>query len=535
MTLSPRVMELLDRMTLEEKIGQVFVFTFVSQRQALNELRLHPGGFVRIYCDALTLARQTVELQATCKIPLIISADFERGIGSTVYGAVDIVGNMALGAADDEALTYEAARAIAQEARAIGVNMNYVPVVDVNTNPGNPIINVRAFGSDAALVARHGAAFVRGSHDGRVLTCAKHFPGHGDTATDSHTTLGAVTASRERLEEVELRPFREAISAGVDAVMSAHLKYPALDPDGWPATLSPRIMTGLLREELRFDGVAVSDALEMGAISRHFPSHEAVVKAFNAGIDQLLMPKDPARAVGHLRAAVEAGTISRARLDEAVGRILTMKERGGLFDAPSPDLASLPERLNTAEHRATAFRVAMRGTTLVRAEPNLLPLKPGCRTGVITFANDEDGRTYFTEPRSFAAHLEARLGSVKSVHCGQLDERAVHEFGAVEAARDIVLASDVVVVGAYTRVVINRGTADLEPRFSDFFSSLVSLGKPIVFVSFGNPYTVTQIRGAAAYVCAFGTSEAAQEATASLLCGEASFCGRLPVALKPAS
>jgi len=529
MGLSPRVAELLDRMTLEEKVGQVFVFTFVSRRQALNDLRLYPGGFVRIYCDALTLARQTLELQAGSRIPLIVSADFERGIGSTVYGAVDMVGNMALGAADNETLTYEAARAIAEEARAMGVNMNYVPVVDVNTNAANPIINTRAFGSDADLVARHGAAFIRGSRDGGVLTCAKHFPGHGDTATDSHSALGAVRVSRERLEAVELKPFRAAVAAGVDAVMSAHVQFPALDPDGLPATLSPRIMSGLLREEMGFAGVAVSDALEMGAIARYFQPGEAVVRAFNAGVDQLLMPRNPARAVAQLREAVEGGAIRLARLDEAVGRILTMKERGGLFDAPLVAPESLPARLDTAAHRATALQVALEGGTLLHARDGVLPLDPSRMTAVITFSSDEDSRTYFMEPRSFAAHLEARLGRVESVHCGLLDERAVHEFGAVEAAHAMARESDVVVVGAYSRVVINSGSADLDSRFGDFFASLAALGKPVIFVSFGNPYILAHMRGAAAYVCAYGTSEAAQEGTAMLLCGEAPFLGRLPV------
>ena len=208
-------------MTLEEKAGQLFIFTFTSRAQALHDLRLHPGGFIRIYSDALTVARDNAAVCGRTRVPLIIAADFEKGVGPTVGGGTQMVTNMCLGAAGDEAMAASVARVIAAEARAIGVNMNYVPVLDVNCNADNPIINTRSFGGDPALVARLGTAFVRGTRAGGCLACAKHFPGHGDTTTDSHSDLGTVAGDRKRLDAVELLPFRAAIDAGIDAIMSA--------------------------------------------------------------------------------------------------------------------------------------------------------------------------------------------------------------------------------------------------------------------------------------------------------------------------
>lgn len=542
-TLSPAVESLLGSMTLDQKVGQVFVFTFNNLTHALHDLRLHPGGFIRIYSDAMTAAKQHAELQARTELPLLIAADFERGVGCNVTGAADMVTLMTLGAAGDEDLARRAGRAIAEEAAALGVNMNYVPVLDVNVNDDNPIINTRSFGGDAALVARLGAAFIAGHREGGTLTCGKHFPGHGDTAVDSHSNLGAITVDRARLDAVELVPFRAAIAAGVDAIMSAHLLIPCVDPSGLPGTLSRPIMTDLLRGELGFTGVAVSDALEMGAIARNYGPAEAIVLAFNAGVDQLIMPLDNARAVKALRDAVADSRVTEERLDEAVGRILTMKEKQGLlardgagsgggYTARTTDLTDLAARLDTAEHRATALDAALAGITLVHDDPAapLLPLAPGHKVAVVTFSNQNDGRSHFLLPKTFGDHLAICLPDVTVCHCATLEEHHPHEFGARDRALAAAAKADVIVLGAHVAVVIAQGSIGLESKYLEFLAELAALGKPTVLVSFGSPYIGRQVP-ADAYVCAYGETEAAQQAAAMLLAGERPFRGTAPVSL----
>jgi beta-glucosidase-like glycosyl hydrolase len=516
-------------MTLEEKVGQVFIFTIVNEVQAINDLRLHPGGYVRIYSDALTVTKQSAALQSRTKIPLTLSADFERGIGSTVSGAIDVATQMCIGAANDVQIAFDCGRVIAEEARAMGINMNYVPVLDVNVNEANPIINTRAFGGTPELVSRMGAAFIRGSQAGGVLTCGKHFPGHGDTHVDSHTNLGSIDASRARMEAVELVPFRAAIAAGVDGIMSAHLLIPAFEPEPLPATLSRRIMHHLLREELGFKGVAVSDALEMGGIAKNFSAEEAIVRAFNAGVDQLIMPVNNARSTGILLDAVRTGKVTEARLDEAVGRLLMAKENRGILDAPPLDVNGLADRLNTREHREVALNAALAGVTLVRGKDGVLPLKRAQKLAVLSFSNFEDSRTYYLEPKTFGSHLSARGFDVVDVNCAMLDERAVHEFGVIDRAMAAATNADVIVLGAFVRVVINRGSVGLEQRYVDFVDRVLALGKPVVLVSFGNPYIVKQFPRVSAFVCGYGATEATQQASAILLAGDKPFRGMLPV------
>jgi beta-N-acetylhexosaminidase len=526
--LSPRVDALLGSMSLEQKAGQIFIFTYHHVQQALNDLRLHPSGYVRIFSDALTVARENERLQAAAEIPLTLSADFERGIGRSVAGAIDLPGNMCLGAADDEQLAFESGRAISEEARAIGVNTNYVPVLDVNINEANPIINTRAFGADPELVARMGVAFFKGSQAGGVVTCGKHFPGHGDTHVDTHTSLGVINVDRKRLDEVELLPFRRAIEAGIDAIMSVHLRIPAVDPGPLPATLSRRIMHELLREELGFDGLVVSDALEMGGMTRHFTPEQTIVGAINAGVDQLIMPVDNQRSVRIVLEAVRDGRISEARLDDAVGRILTCKERGAILDERYRVPDDLMSRINTPEHLDLGRKVALAGATLVR-DRGVLPLGPDARVAIITMTNSYDERAHFAEPYTIGAHIEKHVREATTVHAGMVDEHFLREQGAHDRAMQAVAAADVIVVAAYVKVVMNRGTVMLEERYEHFVEALLASGKPLVMVSFGNPYIIKQFRNVRAYVCAYGPAEVTQQATAELLCGKSAFRGRLPV------
>lgn len=523
---SPRVQDLLKLMSLEEKVGQIFIFTFFSQTQALRDLRYSPGGYIRIYSDALSVARQNIQLQQATRIPLIMAADFERGIGMNVSGAIDVMTMMALGATGNPENAYSAASIIAEEASAMGINMNYVPVLDVNNNPKNPIINTRSFGADPQIVAEMGVQFIKGTQSHNVAACGKHFPGHGDTTVDSHTDLGVIAVDRARLESVELVSFKAAIAAGVDAIMSAHLKIPALDPDPIPATLSKCILTDFLRGELGFQGVVVSDALDMGAIAKNFPPEDSIPRAINAGCDQLIMPTDNDRAFNILRDAVLSGIVSEERLNEAVGRILTMKENRGILDAPLPDLAVLGEKTFTYEHSIEALRIAREAVTLVKDEKKLLPLRVHQGIACFTLANSEDGRAYYLEPKTFPLHLEMQSLLVRTENLGNLTGHHALTEDKKKSVEDIVNKSDIIVVCAYLKVVINRGTMDLEDRYVEFMESLRQTGKPIVLVSLGSPWLVDQFPFVDAFVCGYASTEPIQQATAEIIAGNFPFKGK---------
>jgi beta-N-acetylhexosaminidase len=531
-SLSPKVSRLLDSMSVEQKVGQVFVFTFISEAQALQDLRLHPGGYIRLISDVLTMARQSNELQSRSPIPLIISADFERGVGPTIAGGTDFCTMMALGATGDEKLAEELGFSIASEAAAIGVNLNYVPVMDVNVNPDNPIINTRSFGGDPELVARLGSAIIRGHRRAGVLSCAKHFPGHGDTDIDSHTSLSSIPLDRDRLDSVELKPFRAAIAAGVDCIMSAHLLIPAIEPEPLPATLSRKILHGLLREELGFGGVVTSDALDMGAIAGNYPIEQSTILAFNAGCDQLIMPTDNRHSVDILLRAVRVGAVTEERLNEAVGRILAMKEKAGILDWSPLDLRQTSERVAIPRHFELARTICRKAATLLHDRTGVLPLAPNQSIAVLSISNRENDRTPFLEPRMLGAALSNEYGGeVRSVHVGTLSGPHSHHGAAVDRAIAAAKSCDVIIVAAFISVVINRGHVGLDPEVIQFLDTIRNIGKPTILVSFGSPYLGRQIAWTDAFVCAYGGSESCQKSVAELLCGKAPFTGTLPVSL----
>ena len=321
----------LRKMTLEEKVGQVIWDR--ADGRFLNEQdpaflklkervrKLHLGGYVIFAGTPHDTAAFANALQRASKLPLLIAADFERGPAMRVALSSAIPDNMAIGATGDPAYAALAAELTAREARAMGVQWIYAPVADVNNNPDNPIINTRSYGEDPAQVAKFVAAYVRAAEAAGVLSTAKHFPGHGDTATDSHIALGVVTGDRARLERVELPPFRAAIDAGVSSIMTAHLAVPAIEPDSTlPATLSKNVLSGLLREQLGFKGLIATDALEMGGVTRRYWPGEVAVRAIEAGAVCLLLPPDPELAFRSLRDAVRSGRITEQRLNQSVDR-----------------------------------------------------------------------------------------------------------------------------------------------------------------------------------------------------------------------
>lgn len=527
-------------MTLAEKVGQLFVFTWLNPAQAHHDLRLHPGGYIRIYGDALTTAREIAQIQPEARTPLIMAADLERGIGGTIQGAIEVVNAMALGATGDEAAAFDAGRIIGEEARAMGINMDYAPVLDVNSNPQNPVINTRSFGQNPDLVSRLGAAFVRGLHEAGVAACGKHFPGHGNTSVDSHTNLGTVSGSSDELRAVELQPFQAAIAAGVDAIMSAHLLVPGFEPDNFPATLSHAIMTRLLRDELGFKGVAVTDALDMGAIAKNFPPEIAVPMAVNAGCDQLIMPSNNALVVDILMAAVKRGDVTEDRLNEAVLRILTMKFRRGILSEKSAPATDLSRRLNTTAHRARVADIAEKSIAAIKAPTDVL-VSETRRALVIELGTPQAERSYYLEPRSFSHYLAAGNNNVTRLVMPAINasEEAPPDYAPLlEQLREGVASHDVIVIATFAGIRLNSGTVGLPARTLADVREL-ALGQrgaptraPMVIASFGSPYAISNFPEADAVYCAFSETQASQRAMARVLRGEIQPHGVCPITLK---
>lgn len=515
--------EQLRGMTLEQKVGQIFILTWKSQREAENNLALHPGGFIRIYSDVMTVARESFEMQRQSAIPLIIAADLERGIGGTIGGALEVVTAMAIGATGSTEAAYTAGNLIGKEAAAFGINMNYAPVLDVNSNALNPVINTRSFGQDPHLVARLGVAFSRGLRAAGVLSCGKHFPGHGDSSFDSHANLGSVTASQEQLDAVELLPFREAIASGIDAIMSAHLIAPSLDSDPVPATLSRKIMTGLLREKLGFKGVAVTDALDMGAIARNFPPEVSIPQTINAGCDQLIMPNDAPAAYDILLRAVRRGDVTEDRLNEAVVRILDMKAR---ITAKPAELTELGKYVSVSEYVKQANAIAAKAITLVDDSAGVVPLKKSEKHFCLVFSNGSEGRSGFLEPVSFPHHMASDGWKVSAVNVGSEISSASCDL---DAAMNLAESADVILLAAYISIRLSSGTIALDAATRQNLEPFFKLGKPVVLLSFGSPYVGQQLTDATAFLCGYGATQPTQNAMADCLKGVRPITGKLPV------
>ncbi len=395
-------------LTLREKVAQLIYIPFHGA--APNSRTREYRQFVRLIRDArvgglvlvnwnngrvmqraqpYTVGAFLNRMQRLARVPLLVGGDFERGASMRVDSTTVFPHAMAFGATGDPSLTRFEGQVTAREARAVGVQWIFFPDADVNNNPDNPIINIRSFGEDPAQVAANVTAFIEGTRTDshyRVLTTAKHFPGHGDTAVDTHLNMAVISASRERMESVELAPFRAAMQAGVDAIMTAHIAVPALAPADMPATLSPAILTGLLRRDMGFKGIVVTDALEMGGISKGYSSGEAAVLAVEAGADALVMPPDPDAAIKALVAAVENHRITRARIDESVARLLAAKERVGLDRKRSVDLEAIGDQIAAPEDEERAQQIADRAVTLVKNDGSAIPLRAPAKACFLTLA-----------------------------------------------------------------------------------------------------------------------------------------------------
>src|SRR5579863_3398666 len=396
-SINPSVRQWTRSMSLRDKVAQLIIVEIYGElantrsavyRKYQHLIRdLHVGGVIVTghslnggirNAEPYAMAALLNRLQRLARTPLFVAADFERGASMRVNSTTAWPYSMAFTAAQDLAAVTEEGADTARDARAMGVNWVFAPVADVNNNPDNPIINIRSFGENPEQVASFVEAYINGAHSDHknpVLVTAKHFPGHGDTTEDSHMSLPRLDADHDRIEAVELTPFRTAIGAGVDAVMTAHLAVPALEPDNLPATVSSKIITGVLRDELGFHGLVVTDAMDMQGLSAMFDSREAAVRAIEAGADVLLMPKRPEDAIRGVVAAVEKGRISRKRLDESVNRVLAAKARLGLRSKKLVDLEAIADVVDSPESDERAQQVADHAVTLVTDSKDSLPIR----------------------------------------------------------------------------------------------------------------------------------------------------------------
>jgi len=464
-------------------------------------------------------------MQRMAGVPLLVGGDFERGASMRVDGTTVFPHAMAFGATGDPAFSRFEGEITAREARALGVHWVYYPVADVNNNPDNPILNVRSFGEDAGEVAAHVEAFIEGAHSDKrnfVLTTAKHFPGHGDTAVDSHMELATNNADRKRLERLELAPFRAAIEAGVDSIMTAHIAVPALAPPDLPATLSSAILTDLLRKEMGFKGLVVTDALDMGGITKGFGGAEAAVRALEAGADVLLMPVDPEAALKAVVAAVENGRLTRRRIEESVVAILSAKERVGLARKRVVDLDAIGDLVGSPEASERAQEIAGRAVTLVRNGGDLIPLaapERACYAVMVESRYSSDGQVFAQEvrrrvPKAAIASLDASMS----------------RDALGEAIRGLPTCQSYV-VAAFASVSAYRGSVGLAGELPHAVETFIASGQPVALVALGNPYLLRSFPGVTAYLATFSSVPPSEAAAVEALFGETDIRGHLPVSI----
>ena len=539
----------LDGMTLEEKAGQLIMPWVLgdfapegsdSHERVLTYIEEHKiGGVIMSVGTPFEVAAKLNDFQRHSEIPLLVAADLETGAGFRMRGAIYMPGSidlggatdfpalMAVGATGQERLAYEMGRVTAIEARAVGIHVPFAPVLDVNNNPDNPIINVRSFGEDPARVAQMGIAFIQGVQDNGAIATGKHFPGHGDTETDSHVALPVIRHDRARMDSVELRPFQEAIDAGMGAIMTAHISVPSLNGGvREPSTLSPLVLTDVLRDQMGFDGIVFTDAMDMSAIAQQHDSGEAAVRAVEAGADVILMPASVGGAIEGMVESVRSGRISESRLDESTLRVLEMKQDLELNKVRMVSIENIPQLVGIPAHTGVASRIAERSITLLKNDRALLPLAGtrSARVMSISYRRSSDvlaGR-YFnralrgTYPRLSTAELD-----------GDSAENAYEDV--IRRARDQAL----VIVSTYVTAVSYSGSVAIPEELIEFIEQLRRIGVPHAVVSFGNPYLISDFPDVQAYMLAWNGSEASQRAAAGALVGDTQIGGHIPTRIPP--
>jgi beta-glucosidase-like glycosyl hydrolase/CubicO group peptidase (beta-lactamase class C family) len=543
--------ETIARLTLEEKIGQMIMPRatgyFVNSESDEYQKMIHlakdrkVGGFCFFQGDIYATAVTINKLQGLSDIPLLISADFERGGPMRIRRMTPFPEAMALGAANRTDLAYRMGDIVAAESRAIGVQQNFAPVVDVNNNPFNPVINIRSYGESPKLVAEIAAAYVEGMQAGGVIATAKHFPGHGDTDIDSHYDLPKLSVSRSRLDSVELFPFRYLIDKGVMGVMTAHLEVPALEKEKrLPASISRSITTNLLKDEFGFDGLVVTDALEMKGITKIFNIDEVAVRAVASGADVLLLPPDEDAAIDAIFSAVVKGRLTVSRIDSSVRKILALKQWLKLDENRFVDINKIPDAVSTPDKWRTAKEIAQASITVVKNE-GVIPIRPQKKIMSIIISDSDDYRTDINRSGSanpneragdyFISELRARLSRLTVARLSSRSNKLDFESTLAQARE-----SDVAIIALYVRTRTKANPFGLPQNLIDFINSVTnglseSKKRNNIVVSFGNPYVIGAVKNPSALICAYSDGELSVEAATEVLFGEVKAQGKLPVTI----
>lgn len=553
----------LRKLTLQEKVGQVFMVwcragflnvddpEYLQLRDAMQ--KYHVGSFaMTVHVDGPFLLRtgpyEAAELlnrlQHDSKLPLLFAADFERGVATRLIGTTNFPHAMAFGADGNAADAEKFGRITGEEARAVGVHWNFFPDADVNSNPANPIINTRSFGEDPRQVGDLVTAYIKGAHEAGMLTTVKHFPGHGDTATDSHLGVASVNGDRSHLESIELPPFRQAIAAGVDSVMVAHVTVPALDSDpNHVATISSPVVSDLLEKQLGFKGIVVTDALDMAGLTHLFASNigRAAVEAFKAGNDLLLIPADLGASYDAMIKAIQSGEISRERLDQSVLKILKIKGALGLNDSRTVDLNALATEVGKPENLTFGQQVADSAITLVRDNGQVLPLKSkGTNTAGLPYMTREETHNetvavIFSDDvrtesgRAFARELRARVSDANVIY---VDPRIVAGMSD-EVLKTIDQAKRVI---AAVYVIPTPGKIGNSVGMADATGALLQqvfdhAAHRTVVIAMGNPYLAADFPKIENYMCTFSNATVSEIAAVKALFGEIPIHGHLPVSI----
>lgn len=549
--------KMLKKMTIDEKIGQL-VHIGINARY-LNQdspeylelkrqiVENHLGGIVLFGAPIYETVHLVNRMQVAAKIPLLISIDAETGVGMRFGDAENFPWNMAMAATGNPEFARRAGVITGREARALGITQVYAPVLDVNNNADNPVINVRSFGENPEMVGRFGVAFIDGLQSQKVIGTAKHFPGHGDTNVDSHRGLPIIDVSRQRLDSVELPPFQQAIKAGVASIMVAHIGLPQIDPteikplknfiqgdaeEGaeivnqkatLPATLSPIVQTEILRKQLGFDGLIVTDAMSMSGLTIYFNQDEAAVRAVLAGADILEKPADVDVTVKGLRDAVKSGRITEARIDESVRKILAWKYELGLEKQRITPLEKIDTIVSSQASRTLGDEIAKSAVTLVKNEAKNLPIQSGQRAVVLCITNTVDRGI----GNSFVATL--RANGIKAERVVLEEDSTDKEIA--EAIKKLGNA-DVIITGIFARVRSGAANSIGIPKAGEtVLREAFKTGKPNIGISFGNPYFLRDIPEFKTYITTYGDMSSLQRAAANAISGKQDFVGKLPISI----
>ena len=548
----------LKKMSVDEKIGQMVHIginaRYLNQDSAeYKELRRQIvenklGGIVLFGAPIYESVQLVNRMQESAKVPLLIAIDAETGVGMRFGDAENFPWNMAIAATGNPEFARREGEITGREARALGITQIYAPVLDVNNNSENPVINVRSYGENPAEVGRFGAAFIEGLQSQKIIATAKHFPGHGDTAVDSHRGLPIINLPRERLNQVELPPFQQAIKAGIASIMVAHIALPQIDPTEikplsqsiqgdseigaeivaesatLPATLSPVIQTEILRKELNFQGLIVTDAMSMSGLTIYFNQDEAAVRAVLAGADILEKPADVDLTVKGIKAAVASGRVSEERINQSVRKILAWKYELGLDKNKITPLDQIDKTVSSEDSRLLSNEIAENAITLVKKEDGVLPLTKDKKVFLLGITNGDD--------RNFAANTFQRTLRQSGIKFESiiLDERSTTE--EINAARKKVSEADVILAALVGRVRSGaKNSAGLPEAGAKFLSEILRDDKKVISLSFGNPYLLNNFPEMKTYIVAYGDMASLQRATARALVGEIPFKGKLPITL----